>query len=95
MIAVHSDRVNFVEIGQRPIFVGEVADLGDRRDVRIHRIDAFERDELRQSRVALAQQLFEVVEVVVAKHALLAAAVPDPGDHRSMVERIGEDHASR
>ena len=45
--AVHANRMHFVEIGQRVIFVGEVADRRDRRDVGFHRIDAFERDQLR------------------------------------------------
>ena len=44
--AVHADRVDLVEIGERFIFVGEVADFGDRRDVAVHRIDALEGDQL-------------------------------------------------
>ena len=35
-----------------------------------------------------------MVEVVVAEHALLAARVPDAGDHRGVVEFVGEDHAA-
>ena len=35
-----------------------------------------------------------MLEVVVPEHALLAAAVLDPGDHRGVVELVGEDHAA-
>ena len=44
--AVHADGVDLVEIGERVIFVGEVADRGDRGDVAVHRIDALEGDQL-------------------------------------------------
>ena len=74
MLAVHADRVDLVEIGQGVIFVGEVADRGDRRDVGVHRIDAFERDQLGRVRILGREQLLEMLEVVVAEHALLAAA---------------------
>jgi hypothetical protein len=40
--AVHADGVNFVAIGERVVLVGQVADRVDRRDVAVHRIDAFE-----------------------------------------------------
>ena len=44
--AVHADGMDLVEIGQRVVLVGEVADRGDRRDVAVHRIDALEGDQL-------------------------------------------------
>ena len=74
MIAVHAHRMDLVEIGQRVIFVGKVADRGDRSDVAVHRIDAFERDQLGRLGVLGGEQLFEMLEIVVAEHALLAAA---------------------
>ena len=92
--AVHADRMDLVEIGQRAIAVGEVADRGDRGDVAVHRIDAFERDQLGRLGILLHQQLLEMVEVVVAEHALLAARVLDAGDHRGVVEFVGEDDAA-
>ncbi|PAV72687.1 hypothetical protein WR25_22134 [Diploscapter pachys] len=92
--AVHADRMHFVEIGQRVIFVGEVADRGDRRDVGFHRIDALERDQLRHRRVFGRQQLFEVREVVMAEDPLLAAGVANAGDHRGVVQFVRKDHAA-
>ena len=35
-----------------------------------------------------------MLEIVVAEDALLAARILDAGDHRRMVERVGEDHAA-
>ena len=93
-VAVHADRMDFVEIGQRVIFVGEVADRGDRRDVAVHRIDALERDQLGRFGVLGRKQFLEMIEVVVAEHALLAARTLDPGDHRGVVELVREDHAA-
>src|SRR5690606_16584709 len=46
MVAVHADGVNLVEISKRSITVGEVADVRNRRDVAVHRIAAFEGDQL-------------------------------------------------
>ena len=74
VLAVHADGMDFVEIGQRVILVGEVADRGDRRDVAVHRIDALERDQLGRLGVLGSKQLLEMLEIVVAEHALLAAA---------------------
>ena len=74
MLAVHADRMDLVEVGQRVILVGEVADRGDRRDVAVHRIDAFERDQLGRLGIFGGEQLLEMLEVVVPEHALLAAA---------------------
>ena len=92
--AVHADGVHLVEIGQCVVPFGEVAHRGDRRDVAVHRIDAFERDQLGRLGILVAQQLLEMVEVVVAEHALLAARILDARDHRGVVEFIREDHAA-
>jgi hypothetical protein len=46
--SIHPDRMDLVEIGQRIIFICEIADRGDRRDVAVHGIDALERDQLRR-----------------------------------------------
>ena len=55
--AVHADRMDLVEIGQRAVAVGEVADRGDRGDVAVHRIDAFERDQLGRLGVLVARAI--------------------------------------
>ena len=46
--AVKADRVHLVEIGQRAVLLGQIADRGDRRDVAVHRVDALEDDDLRR-----------------------------------------------
>ena len=92
--AVHADRVDFVEIGQRAVAIGQVADVGDRRDVTVHRINAFERDQLGRLGVRLKQQLLEMGEIIVAEHPLFAAAILDSRDHRRMIEFVGKDHAA-
>ncbi len=51
-LAIHADRMDFVDIGHRAVFLGEVADRADRRDVAVHRIDALEQDQLRPVRIA-------------------------------------------
>ena len=90
--AVQADGMHLVEIGQRAVLLGEVADRVDRRDVAVHRIDALERDDLRACRRDLLEQLFEMLDVVVAEDVLLAAAAPDALDHRGVIVLVGEDH---
>jgi hypothetical protein len=70
--AVHADGVDLVEIGDRAVFVGEVADLGDRSHVAVHRIDAFEGDQLRRVGGRCLQKLFEMNKIVVPEDLLLA-----------------------
>ena len=48
--AVHADRVHFVDIGHRAVFLGEIADLRKRRDIAVHRIKALADDQLRPVR---------------------------------------------
>ena len=74
--------------------VGDLADLGDRRDVAVHRIDALERHELRPGQRVLRHQPVQVGRVVVAEDPLLAAGMADAGDHRGVVQRVGEDDAA-
>ena len=65
--AVHADGMDLVEIGERAVAVGEVADLVDRRDVAVHRVDQFERHDLGRRRIGCLQQLLEMGEIVVAE----------------------------
>src|SRR5881394_1377410 len=39
--AVHADRMNLVDIGHGAVALGEIADPGQRRDIAVHRIQAF------------------------------------------------------
>ena len=93
-LAVEPDGVDLVEIGHRPVFFGDVADLGDRGEVSVHRVERFEGDDLGRVGVALAEQPVEMFDVVVAEDLLLGSAVADACDHRGMVVRIGNDDAA-
>ena len=52
--------MHLVEIGHGVVSVRDVAELGDRRDVAIHRVDGFKCHQLRRVRVEIAQLAFEV-----------------------------------
>ena len=63
--AVEADRMDLVEIGHRAVLVGDVAELGDRRDVAVHRIDATRRRPAWARRGSRSAQL--AVEVVAGR----------------------------
>ena len=65
--------MHLVEVGQRAIFVGKVADRRDRGDVAVHRVNAFERDQLGRLGILGGEQCFEMGEIIVAEDALGAA----------------------
>ena len=93
--AVHADRVDLVEIGKRAVAMGDVADLADRRDVAVHRIDRFEGHDLGRRRIGAGQQLLEMGHVVVAEDPAHRAGMTDAGDHRGVVQRVGIELAAR
>jgi hypothetical protein len=72
----------------------DVADLGDRPEVAVHRIHRFERDQLGRGGIALREQRLEMRHVVVPEDPLGAARVANARDHRRMVVRIRIDHAA-
>ena len=92
--AVHADCMHLVEVGQRVVFLGEVADRPDRRHQAIHRVDGFEGDHLGRIKRHALQVGLEVFQVVVAPDQLAAAAVADAGDHGSVVLGVGEQDAA-
>src|SRR3546814_6209865 len=55
-LAVHADRMHLVEIGEGAVTLGHVAQLGQGRDVAIHRIDRFEGDDLGPRRVCRSDE---------------------------------------
>jgi hypothetical protein len=84
--AVHADGMDFIEIGHAPYCVGEIADLLDRRDVAVHRIDRFEGDELWRTRVCCLSSLASRWSTVVAEdHLLHLRRVAHALDHRGVV----------
>ncbi len=82
--------MHFVEIGHRAVFVGEIADFLDGRDVTIHRIDRFKGNKLRCLRVSCRKLGFEVLQVIVLPDHALALGVANALDHRCVVAGIGE-----
>ena len=92
--AIHADRVHLVEIGHGAVALGEIADGAYGGDIAIHGIDALEHDELRPV-AGGAQQFFEMGEVVMPEHHLVAPGLTHALYHRIVVERVGEDEAIR
>ena len=70
---VHAHGVDFVDVGQRVVLVGKIADRVDRGDIAVHRIDALKRDQLGHIRIGFCEQLFQMRDIVVAEHLLLGA----------------------
>ena len=64
--------VNFADISKRIVSRGQLHALADRRNVAIHRIKAFEKDQLRAIRTRLDQQLLEMRDFIVPPDFLFA-----------------------
>ncbi len=92
--AVHADGVDLVEIGHRAIFLGQVADLADRGDIAIHRIDRLENHHLRGFRIVLGQQPVQILRVVMLEDPLLRPRMANPFDHRVVVEFVRIEDAA-
>src|SRR5690606_22437699 len=73
--AVQTHGVDFVQICQGAVFLGQGDGARQIGDVAVHRIDALEGDQLGRVDGRGCQQFFEVFEVVVAEDVTLAAAV--------------------
>ena len=59
----------------------------------MHRIEAFEDDQLGPLRPAARKEFFEMAEIVMAENLPLRLGATDSLDHRIMVELIREDQA--
>ena len=92
---VHAHGMNLIEIGDRPVLLGKSADLTDRRNRAIHRVDALERNDLRRLERNPAELLLEMDEIVVLENSLRASAVANAGYHRCVVLLIGKDDTAR
>ena len=64
----------------------------DGRDIAVHRIEAFEDDELGPI-ARFDQQLFEMREIVMAEDLLLGARALHAFDHRIMIRGVGQNDA--
>ena len=93
--AVEADRMDFVQIGQRAILVGQVADLLDRADIAIHGIDRLKGDHLGRIGRSRSQQFFQMLDIIMAPDPLLAARALHALDHRGVVQLVGENDQAR
>ena len=76
--AVETNCVDLVEVGERSVARRHVAELPERRDVAVHRVDRLEADECRPGAADLAEVPLEVGGVVVAEDPLLGPAPAEP-----------------
>uniref|UniRef100_A0A0N5A4J2 LigA n=1 Tax=Parastrongyloides trichosuri TaxID=131310 RepID=A0A0N5A4J2_PARTI len=93
--AVQAHGVDFVQIGQGAVFLGQGDGARQVGDVAVHRIDALEGDQLGRVDWRGGQQFLKVFKVVVAEDVALAAAVADARDHGGVVQRVREDDQAR
>ena len=71
---------DLVEERERAVAPGDVAQLADRRDVAVHRVDGLKRHQLRPVAVVPGQQVVQVRRVVVLEDPLVRPAVADALD---------------
>src|SRR5690606_17280415 len=88
--AVHADRMNFVEIGQRVEALGNFHDVGNRCDVAVHRVDRLEHNQLRLTNWIAGQYLGQVFHVIMAKHLPFIRCCSDAVDDRCVIQRIAD-----
>src|SRR3984893_15648990 len=70
--SVKTDGMNLVKVGEGPEFRRQITDMPDRGDIAIHRVKRFKGDDLGTELPGLAQQRFEMVEIVVPEDTLLS-----------------------
>ena len=87
--------MDLIEICQRIVSLCQIADLSDRRDIAIHRINRLESDELGRVVVVLAQQALQIFEIVVLPDPFRAPSVTNAVDHGGVVHLVGENDATR
>ena len=73
--------MDFIDIGERVVPLSELDDLPYWRNVAIHRIEAFENDQLRPGRIGFAQEPLKVGDVVVPPYLSFATGASHALDH--------------
>ena len=90
--AEHAGAVGLVDHQARAEALAQVADLGQRRDVALHREDAVDHDEDAAAVVGGAlEHALELVHAVVAEGAQLGAAEQAAVEDRRVVAGVGDD----
>jgi hypothetical protein len=93
--AINSDGVDLVAISHRVVALGEVANVANRGNVAIHRVQTFEYNQLRSVRRGCGEDALKVGDIVVAPDLLFQTGLADALDHRVVVEFVGQDQAIR
>ena len=91
VLAHESDRMRIIHHHHGAIFFSEVADLGQFRDVAVHRENAVGRDHLETRIRGLFEFLLKVAHVTVLVTKPLAFAETDAVDHARVIQFVGDD----
>ena len=89
--AIHANRMHLVQIGQRAVFFGDVADAANVGDIGIHRIHTLKHHHFRRIGGGGGEQAFEIGEIVVLPDMHGRGRALHTGDHRGVVLLVGED----
>jgi hypothetical protein len=79
--SVETNGVDFVEIRQGIVPFCKIDYRPDWRDVPLHRINAFERDQLWPIRFDIPQQFLQMSHIVMFEDQFFASGLPDSVDH--------------
>ena len=90
--AVETNGVDFVEVGQGVVFLSQITDRPDGREVAFHRVTGLKSDDLRTRRIEPAQLCFQISHVVVFEDDLLGLGPAHGLDHGGMVETVRQNH---
>ena len=85
--------MDLVHIRHGIVLLADSGDLADGRNVAVHRVQAFEHDELGAVVAGSDQDFLEMGNVIVAEDHLLAARAAHALDHGIVVQRVRHDQA--
>ncbi len=89
---IHANRVDLIEVSHRTKLIRQITDLGNRRDVSVHGVNTFKRNDLGRIRRAGLKLAAQIGHIIVLPDLLVAARVANAFDHGRMIERIRQDH---
>ena len=89
---VKPNGMHLVQIGQRAIFFGQVANCANWGNIAVHRIYRLEGDDFGRFSANFNQLPLKVGKIVMGENALGAAPIANAIDHRSMVHLVGKNH---
>src|SRR5260370_36734667 len=86
--------MHFIEVSHRPIQLGHIANIGDRRGISIHRVDGLKCHQLGTGWIDVLELTREVFRIILRKNTRLGTTVADPLHNRGFVLRIWKDKSS-